>query len=171
MTFKFICLKCILFFFFPKSLPPGISIHQFPTLALLPAGSTQLVTIGIGFGDSTQSINFDVITSIRPIRVCLRPSVGELVRPVTCGEALFLEEQGEIWGRRMIEYVCGSVHEVAYFYLFINLLVTGKLKGMNEHSSTLVQCLEKDDLKVVSSKVLRAANLAQVTSQGAKILR
>ena len=48
-------------------------MHEFPALALLPAGSTRLVTLGIDFGDSTQNVGFDLLASGRPIRINLRP--------------------------------------------------------------------------------------------------
>lgn len=51
------------------------------------------MTIGIDFGDSTQNINFDLVASGKIVRVGLRPPVGELVRPVTCTEGFFANEQ------------------------------------------------------------------------------
>ena len=71
-------------------------MHEFSTLASLPAGSTRLVTLGIDFGDSTQNVSFDLIASGRPIKINLRPSVGELIRPITCSEGHFMNEQGLI---------------------------------------------------------------------------
>ena len=69
-------------------------MHDFSSIAALPAGSTRLVTLGIDFGDSTQNISFDLVASGRPIKVNLRPSVGELLRPVGCTEGFFMNEQG-----------------------------------------------------------------------------
>ena len=68
-------------------------MHDFSAIASLPAGGTRLVTIGIDFGDSTQNINFDLVASGKIVRVGLRPPVGELVRPVTCTEGFFANEQ------------------------------------------------------------------------------
>ena len=72
----------------------GISIHEFSAIASLPAGSTKLVTLGVDFGDSTQNISFDIVASGRLVKVELRPTVGELVRPVVCTEGHFMNEQG-----------------------------------------------------------------------------
>ena len=70
-------------------------MHEFTALTAIPAGSTRLVTLGIDFCDSTQNIQFDLIASGRPIRMTLRPPVGELIRPVTCTEGYFINEQGK----------------------------------------------------------------------------
>lgn len=85
--------------FFLKNIPVGISLHEFSPLPLLPAGSTRLATVGVDFGDSTQNVSFDLMASGRPVRVGLRPSVGELIRPVSFSEGFFLNEQGKVcWG-------------------------------------------------------------------------
>ena len=70
-------------------------MHEFTALTAIPAASTRLVTLGIDFCDSTQNIQFDLIASGRPIRMTLRPPVGELIRPVTCTEGYFINEQGK----------------------------------------------------------------------------
>ena len=69
-------------------------MHEFTTLASIPAGATRLVTIGIDFGDSTQNVGCDLVASGRPIKLNFRPSVGELIRPVTCTEGVFINHQG-----------------------------------------------------------------------------
>ena len=46
-----------------KSLSPGMSMHEFASLASLEPDSTQTVTIGINFNDSTQSAKFDLVAS------------------------------------------------------------------------------------------------------------
>jgi len=71
-------------------------MHEFSSIAALAAGSTRLVTLGIDFGDSTQNVSFDLIASGRPIKINLRPSVGELIRPVACSEGFFMNEQGNV---------------------------------------------------------------------------
>ena len=75
-------------------MPVGISMHEFTTLASLPVGATRLVTIGIDFGDSTQNVSCDLVASGKAIKINFRPSVGELIRPVTCTEGVFINEQG-----------------------------------------------------------------------------
>nr|CAH0100612.1 unnamed protein product [Daphnia galeata] len=81
-----------------KIMPVGISMHEFTTLASLPVGATRLVTIGIDFGDSTQNVSCDLVASGKPIKINFRPSVGELIRPVTCTEGVFINEQGKLKG-------------------------------------------------------------------------
>jgi len=123
-----------------KNIPVGISIHEFSAIASLPAGSTKLVTLGVDFGDSTQNISFDIVASGRLVKVELRPTVGELVRPVVCTEGHFMNEQG-------------------------------KLRGMNEHSTTLSSRINSSDIKTISSKLFRAANVASIISTDPQILR
>lgn len=69
-------------------------MHEFTALTSIPAGSTRLVTLGIDFGDSTQNVSCDLVASGRPIKINFRPSVGELIRPVTCTEGFFINQQG-----------------------------------------------------------------------------
>ena len=75
-------------------MPVGISMHEFTALTSLPVGATRLVTVGIDFGDSTQNVSCDLVASGRPIKINFRPPVGELIRPVTCTEGVFINEQG-----------------------------------------------------------------------------
>lgn len=72
----------------------GISMHEFSTIASIPAGSERLVTLGIDFGDSTQNVSCDLVAGGRLIKLNFRPSVGELMRPVVCTEGFFINQQG-----------------------------------------------------------------------------
>jgi AP-3 complex subunit beta len=47
-----------------KNLAPGMSIHEFPGIASLPAGSSQTVSLGVNFNDTTQSAKFDLVNSL-----------------------------------------------------------------------------------------------------------
>merc|ERR1740128_438479 len=123
-----------------KNIPVGISIHEFSAIASLPVGSTKQVTLGVDYGDSTQSISFDIVASGRPVKINLRPSVGELIRPVDCTEGYFMNEQG-------------------------------KLRGMNENSATLSSRFDQSDVKSISSKLFRAANVASIISSDPLTLR
>ena len=78
-------------------MPAGISMHEFAAIVSLPVASTTLVTLGVDFGDSTQNISFDIVASGRPVKINLRPSVGELLRPVVCTEGHFMNEQGKFF--------------------------------------------------------------------------
>merc|ERR1740128_1279959 len=123
-----------------KNMPAGILMHEFAAIVSLPVASTTLVTLGVDFGDSTQNISFDIVASGRPVKINLRPSVGELLRPVVCTEGHFMNEQG-------------------------------KLRGMNEHSVFLANRLHQNDMKTISSKLFRAANVGCITSSDPQTLR
>lgn len=88
-----------------QNTPVGISMHEFTSLPSLPAGATRLVTIGIDFGDSTQNVSCDLVASGRPIKINFRPSVGELIRPVTCTEGFFINQQGNGFIMKKVDLV------------------------------------------------------------------
>ena len=44
-----------------KNLAPGMSLHEFPGIATLAAGASQIVTLGINFNDTTQPAKFDLV--------------------------------------------------------------------------------------------------------------
>ena len=79
-------------------------MHEFSALTSLPVGTTRLVTIGIDFADSTQNVHFDLIASGRPIKINIRPPIGEMVRAITCSEGHFINEQSKLRG--MNEHSC-----------------------------------------------------------------
>ena len=80
-------------------------MHEFSPLTSIPAGCERLVTLGIDFGDSTQNVSCDLVASGRPIKLNFRPSVGELVRPVTCTEGYFINQQGEMTKEIELEFI------------------------------------------------------------------
>jgi hypothetical protein len=142
-------------------MPVGISMHEFTTLASLPVGATRLVTVGIDFGDSTQNVSCDLVASGRPIKINFRPSVGELIRPVTCTEGVFINEQG-------IFEIIGNMSKQDK-HKFTNSI--GKLKGMNEHSFSITNTLELEDMKNISTKIFRTTNMASINSSDPNTLR
>ena len=44
-----------------KNLAPGMSLHEFPGIATLGAGASQIVSLGINFNDTTQPAKFDLV--------------------------------------------------------------------------------------------------------------
>ena len=47
-----------------KNLAPGMSVHEFPGIASLPAGASQTVSLGINFNDTTQPAKFDLVSEL-----------------------------------------------------------------------------------------------------------
>ena len=45
-----------------KNLGQGMSLHEFPGIATLAQGASQIVSIGINFNDTTQAAKFDLVT-------------------------------------------------------------------------------------------------------------
>ena len=86
-----------------KTLAPGMTMHDFPSLASLPSGSSQTVTIGINFNDSTQSAKFDIVASGRVFTVQIQPVIGELVRAVSMPESVFDQEKNKLKGMNEVD--------------------------------------------------------------------
>ena len=54
-----------------KHLAPGMTVHEFPAVASLPAGASVNVTIGVNFNDTTQQCKFDLVASGRNFAVSI----------------------------------------------------------------------------------------------------
>jgi hypothetical protein len=67
-------------------------------VGLLEAGKSRLVTLGIDFNDTTQGAKMEILwaTEVEPKKqtVTIKAPIGELIRPVTMSESLFIAEQG-----------------------------------------------------------------------------
>ena len=174
-----------------QNIPVGISIHEFSAIASLPVGSTKQVTLGVDYGDSTQSISFDIVASGRPVKINLRPSVGELIRPVDCTEGYFMNEQGFFLLYSLPPFSSSQFIQTSYYqckfmavmllpsvfiagtwrWLMFRIFFAGKLRGMNENSATLSSRFDQSDVKSISSKLFRAANVASIISSDPLTLR
>ena len=66
-------------------------------------GSTQTVTIGINFNDSTQTAKFDLVASGRVFTIQIQPQIGELVRGVSMPESLFDQEKLKLTGMNEVD--------------------------------------------------------------------
>jgi hypothetical protein len=79
-----------------QTLPPGMSMHDFATISVLPVNVTLPGTIGVDFKDSTQPVSFTITVGGRQSnQVSIKAPVGELIRAVTMPEPLFISEQSE----------------------------------------------------------------------------
>ncbi|KAL1492701.1 hypothetical protein ABEB36_010917 [Hypothenemus hampei] len=81
-----------------KNLAVGMNIHDFACIPKLPPGCSLPATLGIDFNDTTQPANFEIVSSIGNFSVCLKPNIGELVRPVKMPTPIFLEKQAKLCG-------------------------------------------------------------------------
>ena len=86
-----------------KNLSPGMTMHEFSSLASLEPDSSQTVTIGINFNDSTQSAKFDLVASGRVFTVQIQPQIGELIRGVSMPESLFDQEKVKLKGMNQVD--------------------------------------------------------------------
>jgi len=86
-----------------KNLSSGMALHEFPGIASLDQGSTQTVTIGINFNDSTQTAKFDLVASGRVFTIQIQPQIGELVRGVSMPESLFDQEKLKLTGMNEVD--------------------------------------------------------------------
>ncbi|XP_060537052.1 AP-3 complex subunit beta-2 [Cylas formicarius] len=81
-----------------KNLALGMSLHDFSCIPKLPPNSSLPATLGIDFNDSTQPANFEIVSSLGNFNVCIKPTVGELLRPIKMSTGLFLEKQSKLCG-------------------------------------------------------------------------
>ena len=76
-----------------KSLPPGMSLHEFPAVSNIAPDQARTVTLGVDFKDSTQAAKFDLVIDTRPHTVSITCPMGELVRPINLALLDFNQEQ------------------------------------------------------------------------------
>ncbi|KAJ8926924.1 hypothetical protein NQ314_020776 [Rhamnusium bicolor] len=74
-----------------NNLAIGMSIHDFACISKLPPNCSLPATLGIDFNDTTQPANFEIVSSLGNFNVCIKPKVGELLRPVKMPTSLFIE--------------------------------------------------------------------------------
>ncbi|PNF40561.1 AP-3 complex subunit beta-2 [Cryptotermes secundus] len=124
-----------------KTLPAGMSMHDFATISVLPVNATLPGTIGVDFNDSTQPVSFTLaVGEVQHNQVTIKAPVGELIRAVTMPEPLFISEQS-------------------------------KLRGMNEHSAVVNLLPSCNDQKTVCQRVFEVSNVAAIPSVDSKCLR
>ncbi|KAK5639081.1 hypothetical protein RI129_011573 [Pyrocoelia pectoralis] len=81
-----------------KTLFAGMTVHEFMPIAILNPHSNLPGTLGIDFNDSTNPANLEIVSSIGVGNVCIKPNIGELMRPVTMPEDIFTTEQSRLKG-------------------------------------------------------------------------
>jgi len=81
-----------------RSLPPGMSLHEFPAFLNLQPGQTRSVTLGVDYNDTTQPARLDLVIGGRAHSVSLSCSTGEMVRPLIMSQVSFTEEQAKLRG-------------------------------------------------------------------------
>ena len=88
------------FLLYLQTLPPGMSMHDFATISVLPVNVTLPGTVGVDFNDSTQPVSFIIsVGGAQSNQVTIKAPVGELIRAVTMPESLFISEQSEYCNR------------------------------------------------------------------------
>nr|XP_023022269.1 AP-3 complex subunit beta-2 [Leptinotarsa decemlineata] len=81
-----------------KNLANGMNMHEFACISKLPPNCSLPATLGIDFNDTTQPANFEIVSSLGNFNVSIKPSVGELLRPVQMDKNLFIEHQSRLRG-------------------------------------------------------------------------
>ena len=76
-----------------KSLPPGMSLHEFPAVSNIAEEQSRTVTLGVDYKDTTQPAKFDIVIGNRPFPVSISCPMGELVRPLNLPLMDFNKEQ------------------------------------------------------------------------------
>ncbi|KAL0271642.1 UNVERIFIED_CONTAM: hypothetical protein PYX00_008670 [Menopon gallinae] len=83
----------------------GITIHDFAPISVLSVNCKQSCIIGVDLNDSTQPVQFTVLTSSgRSIKISFKTPIGEMIRPVVMPEVLFNSERSKLKG--MNEHSC-----------------------------------------------------------------
>jgi len=81
-----------------RSLPPGMSLHEFPAFQGLEPDQQRCVTLGVDYNDTTQAARVDLVVEGRAHSVALSPSTGEMVRPLLMSQVAFSTEAGKLRG-------------------------------------------------------------------------
>jgi len=81
-----------------KSLPAGMSLHEFPALSNILPEQSRSATIGIDYNDTTQAAKIDLVIGNRPYTVSITCPTGEMVRPLNMSQMSFTQEQAKLSG-------------------------------------------------------------------------
>lgn len=81
-----------------SNLTNGMNIQKFSNLPALSPKNSLSASLGIDFNDTAQSAHFELVCSLGNFNVQIKPSIGELLRPVVMDEEIFIEEQGKLKG-------------------------------------------------------------------------
>lgn len=81
-----------------KTLPAGMSLTEFATVAKLAPQALAIGTLGIDFNDSTQPVTFEICSSAGTTKVTLKSTVGEFIRSITMSDERFTGERSKLRG-------------------------------------------------------------------------
>lgn len=81
-----------------QKLAPGMSLHEFASIAVLNPDTTLYGTLGVDFNDTTQPAVFDVLAAGRTFNISITAPVGELLTPLAMSEDDFNHNQGKLRG-------------------------------------------------------------------------
>ncbi|XP_063914960.1 AP-3 complex subunit beta-2 isoform X2 [Zophobas morio] len=81
-----------------KNLGMDMSIYDFANIPKLPPNGCLPATLGIDFNDTIQSANFEIVCSLGNFTVCVKPTIGELIRPIKMENVVFYEKQSKLGG-------------------------------------------------------------------------
>ena len=76
-----------------KSLPPGMSLHEFPAVSNIPPDQSRTVTLGVDYKDTTQPAKLDIVIGNKPFSVTISCPMGDLVRPLSLPLVEFNQKQ------------------------------------------------------------------------------
>jgi len=81
-----------------KSLPAGMSLHEFPALDNISPEQSRSATLGIDYNDTTQAAKLDLVIGNRPYTVSINCPTGEMMRPLNMSQMAFTQEQAKLSG-------------------------------------------------------------------------
>lgn len=81
-----------------KKLAPGMAMHDFAGIALLPGNTTLNGTTGIDFNDTTQAAMFDLASGGRTFSISITAPIGELLQPLAMSGADFTHHESKLRG-------------------------------------------------------------------------
>lgn len=135
-----------------KNLSAGMNVHDFACLSKLPPNCSLPATLGIDFNDSTHPANFEIVSSLGNFNVSIKPTIGELLRPVKMPEGLFIEKQARLRG--MNEHTKS-----------INAPGKCDIVDIISQNTNLGLCSNNEDTFRFAGQTLTSSNLALVTIQ------
>jgi len=100
-----------------------MSVHDFKPIEMIEPGKSVEVTLGVDFHDTTQGAKIEILweTEVESKKqsVTINAPIGELIRPVTMSESLFIAEQGE--STLFLFPVVYEDFSIYFFYFFLSL--------------------------------------------------
>jgi hypothetical protein len=80
-------------------LQSGMSLNEFPSLEFLDAEKGASAILGVNFNDTTQGAKMEMLweteAGAKKQTVVIKATIGELIRPITMSESMFITEQGK----------------------------------------------------------------------------